>query len=54
MVLGQTYLDLESVHEIVQQLGEDFKGYTYHLVHKNCNHFSMAFSRVRPQPVVEI
>ncbi|XP_063720396.1 deubiquitinase DESI2-like [Symsagittifera roscoffensis] len=46
VVLGQTYLDLESVHEIVQQLGEDFKGYTYHLVHKNCNHFSMAFSRI--------
>ncbi|XP_075243605.1 deubiquitinase DESI2-like [Convolutriloba macropyga] len=46
VLLGQTFLDLESVHEIVQQLGEDFKGYTYHLVHKNCNHFSMAFSRI--------
>lgn len=46
VLLGQTFLDIESVHEIVQQLGEDFKGYTYHLVHKNCNHFSMAFSRI--------
>ena len=34
----------EEVHELVSKMGEDYKGNLYHLLQRNCNHFSEDFA----------
>ena len=40
MVIGETSLGAQEVQELVQQLGSEYKGTSYHLLERNCNHFS--------------
>ena len=34
----------EEVHELVSKMGEEYKGNLYHLLQRNCNHFSEDFA----------
>ncbi|XP_017966704.1 deubiquitinase DESI2 [Drosophila navojoa] len=44
--LGHTHLSRDEVRRIVDQLGWQFSGNSYHLTSHNCNHFSDAMSRI--------
>lgn len=41
--MGETSLSSTDVRREVQSLGEHFSGNSYHIVLKNCNHFSNEF-----------
>ncbi|KAH8386586.1 hypothetical protein KR093_001334, partial [Drosophila rubida] len=44
--LGYTQFSRDEVHRIVEQLGWQFTGNSYHLTSNNCNHFSDTMSRI--------
>ncbi|KAK3092508.1 hypothetical protein FSP39_003797 [Pinctada imbricata] len=44
--LGTTDFTPEDVRGIVEQLGKDYKGDQYHLLNKNCNHFTAALTQI--------
>ena len=38
--MGETDLSPAEVYEVVQQLGQQYRGNKYHLLQMNCNNFS--------------
>jgi hypothetical protein len=40
VVVGETSLTPQQVQQAVQELGQEYKGNRYHLLQRNCNHFS--------------
>ncbi|KAL4238697.1 Desumoylating isopeptidase 2 [Mactra antiquata] len=46
IVLGSTDFTMDEVTKIVEELGKQFKGDQYHLLNKNCNHFTAALTKI--------
>ncbi len=46
IVIGRTDFNPDDVKNIVENLGKEFRGDQYHLLNKNCNHFSTALTQV--------
>lgn len=46
ILLGVTSKSREEICEILGSLEEEFKGNNYHLLLKNCNHFSDSFAKL--------
>jgi len=44
--LGNTDFTPHEVEKILEQLGKEYRGDRYHLMNRNCNHFSGAFSQI--------
>lgn len=40
LVLGTTDFRADEIQRIVEEMGRDFQGDRYHLINKNCNHFT--------------
>lgn len=46
--MGKTVKTEEEITKIVDEMGsKEFRGKDYHLIRKNCNHFSNVFCKVR-------
>ncbi|PAV69214.1 hypothetical protein WR25_01556 [Diploscapter pachys] len=43
--LGETDFTASEVREMIKSLGGDFRGDRYHLISRNCNHFSAVFAK---------
>lgn len=46
ILIGYTEYNEKQVKKILEKLGQEFKGNKYHLLYKNCNHFTNAFIQV--------
>ncbi len=47
LFIGYTNYTIQEINQIVEGMGaKEFKGSKYHLLRKNCNHFSDAFREV--------
>ncbi|XP_070378365.1 uncharacterized protein [Dermacentor albipictus] len=46
ILVGHTDFNQIDVRKIVEELGNEFRGDRYHLMNKNCNHFSGALTKV--------
>uniref|UniRef100_A0AC35UD71 DUF862 domain-containing protein n=1 Tax=Rhabditophanes sp. KR3021 TaxID=114890 RepID=A0AC35UD71_9BILA len=46
IVIGETDFSAGDISHIIKQLGQAFKGNSYHLICKNCNHFSAELAKI--------
>lgn len=46
VLLGYTDFNQSDVRKIVEEMGHEYRGDRYHLMNKNCNHFSGALGKV--------
>ena len=46
LVIGTTDFTTEDVRQLVETLGREYRGDQYHLLNKNCNHFTTALTTV--------
>eukprot|EP01025_Chloroclados_australasicus_P022980 TRINITY_DN2349_c0_g2_i5.p2 TRINITY_DN2349_c0_g2~~TRINITY_DN2349_c0_g2_i5.p2 ORF type:complete len:192 (-),score=11.84 TRINITY_DN2349_c0_g2_i5:1154-1729(-) len=44
IIIGETDLSREAVQQLVRRMGQFYKGNKYHLLQRNCNHFSSDLS----------
>ncbi|KXZ48970.1 hypothetical protein GPECTOR_24g260 [Gonium pectorale] len=43
--MGETNLSQQEIHQLVQRMGNEYKGNSYHLLQRNCNHFASDLCR---------
>ncbi|KAH9393378.1 Desumoylating isopeptidase 2 [Tyrophagus putrescentiae] len=43
ILIGHTDFNNDDIRQMVKEMGKDYKGDKYHLLHRNCNHFSETF-----------
>ncbi|KAH7709814.1 hypothetical protein AAVH_22913 [Aphelenchoides avenae] len=43
--LGETDFSAAEIRRMIQLLGQEYRGDKYHLINKNCNHFSASFAK---------
>ena len=46
-MLGETDFTSGDVRDLMKSLGHEFRGDKYHLINRNCNHFSSIIAKVR-------
>lgn len=46
VIIGYTELLASDVRHVVEEMGKDFRGDSYHLMNKNCNNFSGSFTQI--------
>lgn len=47
VILGYTDFSDGEIRQLIESMGDQFKGVQYHLLHKNCNHFCDLLAVVR-------
>ncbi|KHJ87619.1 hypothetical protein OESDEN_12604 [Oesophagostomum dentatum] len=45
IVIGETTITAAGVRELIKALGEEYRGDRYHLISRNCNHFSAVLAK---------
>ena len=46
IMIGYTDFSHQDINQIMREMGDEYKGDKYHLLHKNCNHFTEALVKV--------
>ncbi|VDK58651.1 unnamed protein product [Gongylonema pulchrum] len=46
ILIGETDFTATDVKHLIQMLGHEYRGDKYHLISKNCNHFTAALAKV--------
>lgn len=46
IVIGETAFTAAAVRELIKTLGQEYRGDRYHLISRNCNHFSAVLAKV--------